>query len=161
MSRGWRRRRTVTELLLSVSVRVLVLHAGGTGPALGQAQLEVVTDADEEEVVGLLCLGEDLLEAGDLLGSEAAADADFKLTAAVEDSVTVPADVSLGEAGVGVTAAGVEERGARTEVSLVVRQRCPALDRVPAGQQSLVRQVGGARVVLQVPVERLVQFSQM
>jgi len=51
------------------------MHTGGAGPALGQAELEMITHTHKQDIVTLGCLVEDLLEVGPLLRPEAAADA--------------------------------------------------------------------------------------
>ncbi len=59
-----------------------MLHRLRAGPALGEAELEVVRHRDKEDVVGLGGLGQDLLEAGPLVRPEAAADAILEVGAA-------------------------------------------------------------------------------
>ena len=59
-----------------------MLHRLRAGPALGEAELEVVRDRDKEDVVGLGGLGQDLLEARPLVRPEAAADAILEVGAA-------------------------------------------------------------------------------
>ena len=98
-----------TSLTHFPKLSVLVLNTGRARPALGEAQLELVTDAHEENVVGLLRPGQDLLEAGDLLRPQTAADAELVVGAAASEAITVLAGVSLGQAGVGVAAARAEQ----------------------------------------------------
>jgi len=64
----------------------------------------VVRHRHKENVVGLGGLGQDLLEAGSLIWSEAAADAILKVGAATRNLVTFTADVFLCEAGIDVAA---------------------------------------------------------
>ena len=59
-----------------------MLHRLRAGPALGEAELEVVRDRHKEDVVGLGGLGQDLLETRPLVRPEAAADAILKVGAA-------------------------------------------------------------------------------
>ena len=59
-----------------------MLDTVAAGPALGQAQLEVVGDTHEEDIVRLGRLGQNLLETVSLIRSETATDTELKLAAA-------------------------------------------------------------------------------
>ena len=51
------------------------MNTGRAGPALGQAQLEMITHTHKQDIVALSCLVENLLQVCPLLRPEAAADA--------------------------------------------------------------------------------------
>jgi len=123
-----------------------VVHAGRAGPALGQAELEVICHTHEEDIVTHSCLVQDLLQVSNLLWSHAAADAVLVGTAATIRLVTAGADIFNSQTRVGIATPGTLKFCSRTHVSPVISNYRLALDRVPAGGQD---QVGGvARVAV-------------
>lgn len=138
----------------------------GTGPALGQAQLEVVGHRDEKYVVVVRGCVEDLLELGLLLGPKTAAEASFVLAAAGGDSVALRTPETNAGRTVHRAATARFHLKPGTNVSPVVGNVCFPLYGVPAGGDDLPGFVAGSVVVvsfvllLQVPIERLVQLSK-
>ena len=130
-------------------------------PTLGQTQLEMIRDAHKEDIVGLRCLGQDPLETVSLVRSETAADAELVLAAAAGHVLTLSAHVSLSQTGVDVAASVTKQFFTWANVSFVIRNHRPALHRISTRKQSCVCEVVDVYFLFKVPVERLIQFSQM
>ena len=75
--------------------------------------------------------------------------------------VALTAGVFLRHTGVGVAAAVAEQLAAGTHEALVVRDDGAALDRVPTREQVRVGEVARLKLLLQVPVEGLVELPQV
>ena len=75
--------------------------------------------------------------------------------------VALTAGVLLRHTGVGVAAAVAEQLAAGTHEALVVRDDGAALDRVPTREQIRVGEVARVELLLQVPVEGLVELPQV
>ena len=138
-----------------------MLYGLRAGATLGEAELPVVGHRDEHHVVGGGRRGQDLLQTGALVRPQAAADAELVLAAAAGHVLTLSAHVSLSQTGVDVAASVTKQLFTWANVSFVIRNHRPALHRISTREQSCVCEVVDVYFLFKVPIERLIQFSQM
>lgn len=127
----FRRALSVAVLGYGVTVRVLVLHTLGGGPAFSQAQFEVVFNCHEEVLEGHSCPVEEALQEKLLAGLQAAGDAVLVgFTAAIGQAPITAVLLCAGDAD--VATAIRQQVLPLADIAQLISEEVFSLDGVPA-----------------------------